>query len=44
MDFEAFLLNPKAFEQKFRLKSSDDAKRYENYEGQIDKQPPLPGT
>lgn len=37
-DFEAFLLNPKAFEQKLRLKSPDDAKRFEKRQAGTKKQ------
>ena len=44
VDFEVFLLNPKGFEQKFRLRSADEAEKFSNYEGQIGKQPKLPGT
>ena len=37
-DFEAFLLNPKAFEQKLRLKGPDDAKRFEKRQAGTKKQ------
>ena len=40
-DFEAFLLNPKAFEQKLRLKSPDDAKRFEKQQVEAENQLPL---
>lgn len=33
-EFEAFLLDPKGFEQRLRLKSADDAKRYSKYENE----------
>ncbi|MEQ1795303.1 MAG: protein kinase [Nitrospira sp.] len=34
-DFETFLLDPKAFEQKLRLKSLEDANRLDNQENQL---------
>lgn len=37
-DFETFLLNPKAFEQKLRLKSENDAKRFERQQTQAQNQ------
>ncbi len=37
-DFELFFLDPKSFEKQLRLKSSDDGKRFENREGEGDKQ------
>lgn len=34
-DFETFLLDPKAFEQKLRLKNLEDAKRIDNQQNQL---------
>jgi hypothetical protein len=38
VDFEAFLIAPKDFENKFRLKSSDDAKRLEKQVSHVESQ------
>jgi len=40
-DFEQFLMNPREFEGKFRIKSSDDAIRLENQADQGESQLPL---
>jgi hypothetical protein len=40
-DFEVFLLNPKAFEQKLRLKSLDHARRFERQQTDVETQLPL---
>jgi len=40
-DFEVFLLNPKAFEQKLRLKSLDHARRFERQQTGVETQLPL---
>lgn len=37
-DFEAFLVNPKAFEQKLRLKGPDDAARFANRQNELENQ------
>jgi len=37
-DFEVFLLNPKVFEQKLRLRSVDDAKRFEIHQTDFERQ------
>ena len=38
VDFEAFLIAPKDFENKFRLKSPDDAKRLEKQVSHVESQ------
>lgn len=37
-DFETFLLDPKAFEQKLRLKSLDESKRFETQQTEVENQ------
>ena len=37
-EFEVFLLNPKVFEQKLRLRSVDDATRFEIHQTDFERQ------